>query len=358
MEKEEVDTYIYQCSHLYSFKPINTMNHSLSHANTSNTSIGVLLYNQSSHDQSTHEFEGLSNDDQSHMPLLFRKCYARSKSLMQDELCKFRMSLKWCALDHSTPMGRFISYLTFLGLAILIPLVTSFSVKIPSSAPSEDPLSFNKLVQVPESGLALIAFLTLCRFFKEYGLRQLLFLDALNEDSPDVQRGYKGELDKAFRYLAYILLPSFIVEFAHKVLFFSTVVVSFPIIGGVVPMNSIMFLSGLASWVYRTGVFLLVCVLFRLTCELQILRLEGLRHMLDGYGSEPSVIFSEHRRIREQLYVTSHRFRFFIVGCLVVITVSQLGGLMLVLVSKSEKNFFNSGDIVVSLFCLIAISDI
>jgi len=255
-------------------------------------------------------------------------------------------------------MGRFISYLTFLGLAILIPLVTSFSVKIPSSAPSEDPLSFNKLVQVPESGLALIAFLTLCRFFKEYGLRQLLFLDALNEDSPDVQRGYKGELDKAFRYLAYILLPSFIVEFAHKVLFFSTVVVSFPIIGGVVPMNSIMFLSGLASWVYRTGVFLLVCVLFRLTCELQILRLEGLRHMLDGYGSEPSVIFSEHRRIREQLYVTSHRFRFFIVGCLVVITVSQLGGLMLVLVSKSEKNFFNSGDIVVSLFCLIAISDI
>ncbi|KNA16882.1 hypothetical protein SOVF_085220 [Spinacia oleracea] len=265
---------------------------------------------------------------------------------MHDELRHFRRCLKWCALDLSSSFGKNISYLTFVILAIIIPILTSISTEIPSSSSSsEKPLSFNKLVQLPESGLAFIGFLTLYRFFKEYGLRQLLFLDGLNNDSLDVQLGYKFQVDKAFRKLAYILLPSFLVEFVHKILFLSTVVVSFPVVG-VFRMNSIMFILGLISWVYRTGVFLLVCVLFRLTCELQILRLEGLRHMFEC-GSEPSAIFLEHRRIRDQFYVTSRRFWFFIVGCLVTITVSQLGALLMVLAYKSQKNFLNSGDLVV-----------
>lgn len=314
-----------------------------------NNSVVFSLGNQPSHDHSSHEFEGVSIDEQSHIPLLLQKPCARSKSSIHDELRHFRRSLKWCALDHTTSLGKTISYLTFFILAIIIPIITSISIKIPSSSHSKNPLSFNKLVQLPESSLAFIGFFTLCQFFKEYGLRKLLFLDGLNDDSLDVQLGYKCELDKAFKNLAYILLPSFIVEFAHKIFFFSAIVVSFPVVGvSIVPMNSIMFISGMISWVYRTGVFLLVCVLFQLTCELQILRLEAVRHMFEGFGSEPSAFFREHRRIRDQLYVTSHRFRFFIAGCLVTITVSQLGALLLVLASKSDKNFFNSGDIVVS----------
>lgn len=116
------------------------------------------------------------------------------------------------------------------------------------------------------------------------------------------------------------------------------------------PVNSIVFILVLGSWVYRTGVFLLVCVLFRLTCELQILRLQGVHKLFEtssGSGSDVVVIFNEHLRIRKQLSVTSHRYRFFIIVCLLVITVSQFVALLLVLASKSDKNFFNSGDVVV-----------
>lgn len=181
-----------------------------------------------------------------------------------------------------------------------------------------------------------------------YGLRQLLFLDILQDDSTYVRRGYTRELEKAFRYLACIILPSFFVELAHKIIFFSTVKVSVPHISPGFPLNSILFLLVLLSWVYRTGLFLLVCVLFRLTCELQILRFEGVHKLFEGCGSHASVIFSEHVKIRKQLSVTSHRYRFFIIACLVTITVSQLGALLLVLASKSDKTFFNSGDLVVS----------
>lgn len=309
-------------------------------------------------------FSDQVNDDQSsqsNVPLLLQPSYARSKSSIYDELRNFRISLKWCALDHSSTLGKFISYLTFLLLTVMVPIISSTSIKLPDTFPEENPISMNKVVQLPESGLAAIGFFTLARFFMRYGLRQLLFLDGLREDSQYVRRGYARELEKAFRYLACILLPSFFVEFTHKVLLFSTVTVSSSssssiiilppyIVGSAeIPLaKAAVFVMVLGSWVYRTGVFLLVCVLFRLTCELQILRLEGLRKIFEeGCSADADVIFREHVRIRQQLSVTSHRYRFFIIGCLVTITLSQLGELILVVASKSEKNFFTSGDLVV-----------
>ncbi|XP_048128632.1 uncharacterized protein LOC115753399 isoform X1 [Rhodamnia argentea] len=280
------------------------------------------------------------------VPLLLRPSYARSRVPISDDLRHLRISLKWCALDQSSCFGKFISIFTFILFTVVIPIVSSLAVKVPPTAPVENPISFNLLVQFPESGLAAIGFFTLCRFFNKYGLRQLLFLDALEHDSALVRRNYARERDKSFRYLSYILLPSFLVELAHKVVFFSTVSVSFSL-PFPFPSNAILFVLVLASWIYRTGIFLLVCVLFRLTCELQILRLGGLHGMLEGCGSNPSAIFDEHVRIRKQLSTTSHRYRFFIISCLVTMTVSQFAALLIVLASKTEKNFFNSGDLVV-----------
>ncbi|KAJ6697619.1 RAS GUANINE NUCLEOTIDE EXCHANGE FACTOR K [Salix purpurea] len=294
--------------------------------------------------------ENIRSDQlQASVPLLLQPSDARSKSLLFDELRSFRASLKWCALDHSTCIGKFVSYFIFVFLAITLPMVSSLSIRVPSSAPADYPISYNKLVQLPESVLALIAFFTLFRFFKRYGLRQLLFLDDLQEDSLFIRRGYSRELDKAFRYLAWILFPSFIVEVAHKIIFFSTVKISLPcnVCPGNIPLNPIMFVLVLASWVYRTGVFLLVCVLFRLTCKLQILRFGGLHKLFDGCESDAGVIYREHVRIKKQLSFTSHRYRFFIISCLVTITVSQFGSLWLVLGFNNEKNFFNSGDLVI-----------
>ncbi|KAI4316189.1 hypothetical protein L6164_024193 [Bauhinia variegata] len=284
---------------------------------------------------------------QTNAPLLLQPSYARSKSMIFDELRNFRTSLKWCALDHSSSIGKLISFVLFIILAILVPLLSSLCIQFSASSPDDDPISFNKLVHIPESGLAIIGFLTLSCFFRRYGLRQLLLLDGLQEDSMYVRRGYTRELEKAFRRLAYIILPSFFLELAHKIIFFSGVKVSVPYISAGFPLNSTVFVLVLVSWVYRTGVFLLVCVLFRLTCELQILRFEGLHKLFEGCGSDAIVIFGEHVRIKKQLWVTSHRYRFFIIGCLITITVSQLGALLLVLATKYEKTFFNSGDLVI-----------
>ncbi|RLN30641.1 hypothetical protein C2845_PM05G33640 [Panicum miliaceum] len=116
-----------------------------------------------------------------------------------------------------------------------------------------------------------------------------------------------------------------------------------------VPWRAVALVATVASWVYRTGVFLLVCVLFRLACELQIPRFEGIHHMFDVEARAAAAeIFAEHRRIRTQLLATSHRYRVFILCCLVTITVSQLGALLVVLSSADAKSFSNTGDLLVS----------
>ncbi|KAJ0965551.1 hypothetical protein J5N97_026689 [Dioscorea zingiberensis] len=288
-------------------------------------------------DDKRSDLELSEGNNEATVPLLLNPAYTRTKSLVSDELCNFRITLKWCALDHSSTTGKAVSYTVFVFLTLLIPAVTSLSIHFSSSS------SFNKFVQVPESILCIISFLTISSLLRRYGLRQLLFLDDLQHDSSYVRHGYTCELDRSFKYLAYILLPSFFVEFAHKIVFFSTVTVPFIPFSG----NSALFIATITSWVYRTGVFLLACVLFRLTCELQILRFQGFYKMFEGRGEEAGDIFKEHLRIKRQLFVTSHRYRIFIIACLVTITISQLGALLLVLASKSQISFSNSGDLVV-----------
>ncbi|KAH0460805.1 hypothetical protein IEQ34_008380 [Dendrobium chrysotoxum] len=250
-------------------------------------------------------------------------------------LLRFHSSLKYCALDHSSSLSRTISYLTFLILTIIIPISSSHLLHTAASS---------LLSQLPESILATISFFTLSSSF------QHLLLNGLRHDSPAVRRAYTREIDRAFRHLAAILLPSFAVQLAHKTFLFASPAAA-------QPWKAAALAAALASWVYRTGVFLLVCVFFRMTCELQILRFEEFYKMFELGGVAAAVVvaeveaeavmFREHSRIRRLLKAMSHRYRIFIIGCVVTITVSQLGALVMVFATKDDKNFCNSGDLVV-----------
>lgn len=282
--------------------------------------------------------------------MLLRKDYKRLKSSRMDELRHFRSFLKWWGLDQSTRFRRAFSWILFLLFTIIVPVLSSF---LPVICPRCDEqgqgqgYSFDKLVQIPESILAAIAFLCLTRYLRKYGLRRFLFLDQLCDDTPQVQQGYTKELDKAFRLLGWILFPSFCIELVHKSLWYSSATVSIPFIHGRLLSNWVIFVAVLFSWLYRAGLFLLGCVLFRLTCHLQILRFEGFRKFLEEYSSDVSIILKEHMRIRHQLLVTSHRFRIFILASLLTITVSQFAFLLMTLSSGSVIDFFNAGDLVV-----------
>nr|CAD1827065.1 unnamed protein product [Ananas comosus var. bracteatus] len=107
----------------------------------------------------------------------------------------------------------------------------------------------------------------------------------------------------------------------------------------------------LASWLYRMAIFFLVCVLFRLICYLQILRMQDFAAVFEE-GAEAAAVLKEHLRIRRQLQIISHRFRAFIVSCLVLVTVSQFVTLLLTTRPHAKVDVFITGDL---LLCSIGL---
>lgn len=134
-------------------------------------------------DNSSSKRVSFSDQQQQHqhnVPLLLQPSYARSKSMIFDELRNFRICLKWCALDHSSCVGKLISYVSFIFLTFVVPLFTTLFVQVSASSPEVDPISLNKLVQIPESALAIISFFTLYRFFRRYAPKQINLIIVLH----------------------------------------------------------------------------------------------------------------------------------------------------------------------------------
>ncbi|KAH7285116.1 hypothetical protein KP509_33G013800 [Ceratopteris richardii] len=264
--------------------------------------------------------------------------FRRSSSHPKDELRKFRRSLYWMALDQSTKFHILISWGVALFLTIAVPVCYLVFVDTQTQHP------FDRLVQLSESALALISFFTLSRNLRKHGLRRFLFLDRITLEPIEVQTGYTGELNRAFGLLRLILLLSFVVELPFQVWWFTCAPVHLPFVQDLALRRIIMCIAVMLSWVYKTTVFLLPCILFRLMCCLQDLRFEGYVKMLE-HVSDVSVLLKEYTHLRQQLNVVSHRYRLFIVLSLVAITASQFIFLLMMTATSESVSLFTTGNL-------------
>ncbi|KAJ7556250.1 hypothetical protein O6H91_05G075800 [Diphasiastrum complanatum] len=275
------------------------------------------------------------------------KTYQRIYSNPNDELRKFRSSLWYLGLDQSTTCSVIFSWVIFILLTLVVPVLNYLFVRCPH-CDSKRSHPFELLTEVSESSMAAISFLSLSNILRVYGLRKALLLDFIIKDSPEVQRGYKDELQRAFHLLAEILLPCFLVELVHKIWWFQYVAVLLPPAGTNSPIlkNVITCSILMAAWLYKTSVFIVICVMFKLFCSLQTLRLNAYEKLLEA-PPDVSAILLEHMRIRVHLLEISHRFRFFMVASLFAITSSQFSALFAVASSTTRVNFFRAGDLAV-----------
>jgi len=120
-----------------------------------------------------------------------------------------------------------------------------------------------------------------------------------------------------------------------------------PFLGNAIASDAVACTLELASWIYRTAIFLLVCVLFRLICHLQILRLQDFTKVFQE-ESDAATVLQEHLKIRRQMMIISHRFRRFIIGILSIATASQFAALLLTTRPSAVVNLFNTGELAVS----------
>ncbi|GAA0150591.1 guanyl-nucleotide exchange factor [Lithospermum erythrorhizon] len=149
---------------------------------------------------------------------------------------------------------------------------------------------------------------------------------------------------RSMKLLSFFVLPCCIMEAAYKIWWFATSGHQIPYIYNVYLSNTLVCILLMCSWLYRTSIFFLVCVLFRLICFLQILRMEDFARVFEREYDVESILI-EHLRIRRNLRIISHRFRRFILFTLILVTGSQFISLLVTTEPGSRINLSTAGEI-------------
>ncbi|BBN10784.1 hypothetical protein MPTK1_5g06410 [Marchantia polymorpha subsp. ruderalis] len=262
-----------------------------------------------------------------------------------DEIQRFRAVLFFLGLDQSTTGRAVCSWTLFVFFTAVVPAVETLWSSC-ETCDEERRHPFHRLVEYGQSAFAAVAFLCLSTIIQKFGLRKVLLLDRIDEYSVEVRRSYEVELNNSFKLLLWILLPCFVVELTHKIWLFRYIYFEFPFHMRDPLFDIFMCAGNVLAWLYKSTVFLFVCVLFRLLCSLQLLRLREYIKLVEG-TTDVLVILQEHLRIREQLSIISHRFRVFLVLSIFLITFSQLYSLLVISDSQDTLHFMSAGDLLV-----------
>lgn len=153
-------------------------------------------------------------------------------------------------------------------------------------------------------------------------------------------------MQRSLKIILVFVLPCFAAESAYKVWWYSSGATRIPFLGSVYASDAVACALELLSWLYRTTVFFLVCVLFRLICSLQILRLKDFARVFQ-LESDVEAILREHLRIRRHLRIISHRYRAFILCTLLCVTLSQLASLLSTTRNHADVSIFRAGELAV-----------
>ncbi|CAI9756851.1 unnamed protein product [Fraxinus pennsylvanica] len=81
-------------------------------------------------------------------------------------------------------------------------------------------------------------------------------------------------MQRSLKVLFIFVLPCSAAEVAYKIWWYASGGTRIPFLGNAIVSDTVARFLELCSWFYRTVVFFIVCVLFRLICYLQILRLK------------------------------------------------------------------------------------
>ncbi|KAL5097451.1 hypothetical protein RYX36_001778 [Vicia faba] len=269
-----------------------------------------------------------------------------NSGLYQDEaeLRKFRAYLRWVYVDQSNICKAGLSWTLFFTLAYVVPILSHFLLDCSTTCDADHARPYHVPVQISLSAFATLSFVNLSQWDRKYGFSRFLFLDKVADESLKIQRGYAQQMKRTMKLILLWGFPCFIAECAYKIWWYISGSSQIPYYGEIYVSSIIMCTLELCSWLYRTSIFFLVCVLFRLIGYLQIQRLDEFAPVFQR-ETEVGSILMEHLRIRRNLRVISHRFRAFILSSLLLVTASQLIFLLMVIKPHADVDILKSGEL-------------
>ncbi|KAE9594729.1 hypothetical protein Lalb_Chr18g0056851 [Lupinus albus] len=270
------------------------------------------------------------------------------------QLRSFTSYLKWVYVDQSNLLKAGLSWSVFFSLAYVVPILSHFMLDCSKTTCDADhSRPYHVPVQISLSIFATISFLSLSDWDRRYGFRKFLFLDKVCDESIKIQRGYGHQMQRTMKLILLWGLPCFVAECAYKIWWYVSGSSQIPHYGNPYLSSIILSTLELCSWLYRTSIFFLVCVLFRLICYLQLLRLEEFAQVFQR-ETEVELILMEHLRIRKYLHIISHRFRGFILASLILVTASQLSFLLVATKPHADVDVLKAGELALVSITLVS----
>nr|XP_043610861.1 uncharacterized protein LOC122582522 [Erigeron canadensis] len=258
----------------------------------------------------------------------------------------------WIFIDQSNPYKAILSWVIFFIFTIGVPMLSHIVYQCNTCDHSHQ-RPFDMIVQLSLSICSTLSFINLSAFAKKYGLRKFLFLDKMSDVSVKVRDGYSDQLHRSMKLLCAFIVPCFLADSAYKIWWFSSGGYQIPYISNIYLSHMLACILLLSSWLYRTSLFFLVCVLFKLTCSLQILRLEDFAKVFEKQA-DVGLILMEHLAIRRTLRIISHRFRAFILSTLILVTASQFASLLVTTETGSLVNISTAGELALCSLTLVS----
>ncbi|XP_071689730.1 uncharacterized protein [Rutidosis leptorrhynchoides] len=258
----------------------------------------------------------------------------------------------WIFIDQSNLWKATLSWLMFFIFTIGVPFLSHIVYQCNSCDHSHQ-RPFDLIVQLSLSICSALSFISLSSFARKYGLRNFLFLNKLPDVSLKVRDGYSDQLHRSMKLLSAFIVPCFLVDSVYKIWWFSSGANQIPYIYNIYLSHTFACVLLLSSWLYRASLFFLVCVLFKLTCSLQILRLEDFAKVFEKQA-DVGAILKEHLAISRTLRIIGNRFRAFILSTLILVTASQFASLLVITKTGSLVNISTTGELAICSLTLVA----
>lgn len=246
-------------------------------------------------------------------------------------------------MDQSNAITATLSWFVFFVFALAVPALSHFFLAC-EDCDARHSRPYDAVVQISLSSVAVLSFLCLSSFVKKYGLRRFLFLDKLCDESETVRMNYMAQLNRSLKLISVFSGPCFIAMATYKIWWYASGGSQIPFLGNVYLSDAVACILELCSWLYRTTTIFLVCVLFRLICHLQILRLKDFATLFH-VDSDVHSVMSEHLRIRRHLRIISHRYRAFILLALMLVTGSQFACLLVTMKTRHDLDIYKTGEL-------------
>ncbi|KAK1426577.1 hypothetical protein QVD17_15253 [Tagetes erecta] len=261
-------------------------------------------------------------------------------------------TFSWIFINQSTSCKSLLSWLIFILFTIAVPILSHIFYQC-NECDNSHRRPFDLIVQLSLSFCSTLSFLNLSSFARKYGLRRFLFLNKLPDVSAKVRDGYSDQLHRSMNLLCAFIIPCFLADSVYKIWWFSSAGNQLPYIYNIYISHTIACILLLSSWLYRTTLFFLVCVLFKLTCYLQILRFQDFAKVFEKQTDVGSIL-KEHLAIRRTLRIISHRFRAFILSTLILVTASQFASLLVTTKTGSLVNISTAGELALCSVTLVS----